>query len=574
MDSNFCSGTSWTSNRITSRYSFRSETETLDCQLDRLNQTLLGVLKQDENFLTDSFSFRCNDPLDSEESFIERFEGVLLKYDRSLMMCEDFRSLEMRESEKSPKKISLKDLHKFKNEIENSIDKIENDLEQKLILQSPLGDFSWTIVKEDFLPFKTQVAESFQKNWKKKMKKNLSLKIEENDELNKLMLKSFNETIELPSQSIEFIIPKDLHSQISLEIEYKTLKNSNHINSQTIKNLEWEIVQTKMLKSNLEHKQKLLNEKEASITKQVRDIQVEVQKKQKIMETEKTKTAEILEKVKKQQKMIFDTLNDLQKPIKPPKIQTEFQVLSNKSNFCSPNSEPIQKNEEIVLIDQEISLLEKQLPDSLDKNALVFKINHLKTKLSTMRSTQALNGQIQARRSSGLCRLRVNTPRIEGKLDLSGINLTPRDQLIGFRHSGQDSSRLLTERNSENGENKAEKEENWAKLLELKESRLRKKEQELFARETQLQNSFKAMPGVNKTLSGLKESMSYWKNKNFELEKRENELDKVFKENLELKELIKANNLTVGQLKLDLKEKAENLNKVLAVLKEFKAVDM
>lgn len=574
FNSNFCSGTSWTSNHCTSRLSYRSDNESLDLQLDRLNQTLQGVLKQEENLLTDSFSFRIGDRLDSEESFIERFENFLLKYDRSLMICEDFRSMELEKSQNNCKKISLKDLCNFKAGLESSIEMLENGFKDQVSIQSPLNEFTWTVTKEDFLPYKIQISESFKKNWEKISKKDEKIYEEaENSKLDQLMQESFKDQFLTPCQTIEVIVPKDLHSQISLEIEYKTLKNSNKLKAQTINNLEWERVQTKMLSSNLNLKQKILTEKENSLKKQVKDIQSEVIKKQKTMESEKNKYIEMLKKVKNQQKTIFDTLNEIQKPSKPLNIQTDFQVLTNRTNYCSPNSETIKKPDDFLSIEQEISLLEQQLPNEPDKNSLLFKINHLKTKLSTMRSAQALKVQVQSRRSSGINRLRVNTP-IAGKLDFSALNLTPRDQIIGMKYNEQDTSRMHTERNMENTENKNEKEENWTKMLELKENRLRKKEQELILRENQIQNSLKNLPGTGKALQVLKESVNYWKSKNLDLEKRESELEKVFKENLDMKESLKASNARVDQLRNELDEKMENFNRVLLLVKEVKAIEV
>src|SRR5574343_657383 len=137
MDLMYHSSSSWTSNRVGSRLSIRSDSESLEQQLDRLNLTLQGVIKNDEKEFLDYSSYKGYETVNTEEDFIEKFEVFIQKHDRSLMINEDLKSHLMRDQVKDTVFGTLEELYKVKESIERAIKIFEYGLKQEGLIDIP-----------------------------------------------------------------------------------------------------------------------------------------------------------------------------------------------------------------------------------------------------------------------------------------------------------------------------------------------------------------------------------------------------------------------------------------------------
>ena len=565
----FHSSSSWTSNRVGSRLSIRSDSESLEQQLDRLNFTLQGFMKHDEKDAGDSFSYKGLESINTEEDFIEKFEGFIQKHDRALMLNEDFRSHLMKEQDSEAVIGTLEELYGVKRSIENKIKCFEMGLKQQAVIEMPGKSILWILKEGTAMGQKKEVLKQVENGIDEGLEKEYLIKDFDWEKRFEFLkeIKVYDEICSSASALPQLYVPKDLRTQFSLEIEYKTLKNSNKLKEKNNREVEWQILQTKMMKNNLDSKAKSLNAKELNITKQVKDIKLEVSKQQSIIEKDRKSWSDQQAKLKNQEKNLEKVLIECEK-LKKPQIQIDEPVFKNSTNLTPRHQ--IQNFDDIQKIEQEIRSLTENLENSSDKHPLMFKINHLKTKLSTLRSTQALNNQNKRRVSSfSKEKVALLTPRTGKHPDF--IPCTPRIQnftATNFNPFEMSDSRNFTDRSLETeGSNKQEIKEN---LLELKESRLRKKEQELIVREEKMMKNWAAVKGNENILLVLKDNLEYWKEKNKEWTEKEINFQELEGQKAALERNLNTCRIQLEQANEEMLEKMKSYEKVMKMIKEMK----
>lgn len=592
------------------------DNETLEAQIDRLNYTLMGVLKNDERGFCDSFSFQGYDEfITTEEDFLDKRENSDLFLERAMMVHEDFRSHETRNAVAAKKdfKISVKldELHQIRNEISKILELTEKKITNVAKIKIGEINLELDIIDSMILTTKKEIVSGFaDKNFGSDIQSayirqleneldDLNYKVFHNsgtDLLEKAMFESYTESfpLEYPisKHSVAFDFRSNFHTQASIEIEYKTMRCLNNSRKEYVNELEWEMAQAKLVKINYEEKTKSLDEKEKKISKYVKSIHEEIQKKLKALEVEKNKVKVEHEKAER----IIAYMRKFREQVM--RIKDGFVIqeplnITISTPIATPKHTPKPSIDETTIIEQEITQLELELEEANDKNSLIFKINHLRNKLSSLRSAKVLNSETNIKRFNTFSRTpRQNntvTPKSlnSSKLDLS-INLqnipVPCTPKIGtkrftcFTKRVHDQSPEIcyqeTTRTNlvQSPIQEFAKEENLVKALELKEARLRKKEEELNKLEITLQNTWMKVPNANELIPLVRAQMSYYENKCKSLEKAQGDIDKLIKENLDNKKLIKSAQEKVKKYINNLEEKkmiAEKLEDLIKDAEEF-----
>lgn len=574
-----------------------TDSESIEAQLDRLNFTLQGLLKNDEKEFCDSFSFQGFDPVDTDEEMFEKLDNFMQKYDRSLMVIEDFRSFAVRKDAKNSKilkvQCKLTELYEVKYEVERAIKALEEGIIQKAKLKIGETQILIDVCMDSVFAAKKPISKGFLQKTNEKIHVDPYVTQLENEvevlkntlffgfdpEIEKKMYESYNEIPVFPSTFSEKPhFSQDFHTQVSLEIEYKTMKHLNQNKESIIKELEWECAEVKSCKQNYEEKLKNMQEKEINLGKYIKSIQSEIEKKVKLFESEKIKLKEDKEKIVGKEVKLRTQLNKLKEEASALKNALNCEsVLINTTN--TPCATP--KNREIsssvsttFTIEQEIQLLEEELERAPDKSAVTFKINHLKNKLSADRSEKVLNSHETIKkfnsfsfaRSTAATPRAVTLPRFDFTLDLQKIPVPSTPKLSNgraftcFRPQNNefscDPSPQTTTRSSNlcvNSEN-LEKDENLVKLLELKDARLRKKEDEILKQEVLLQKTWMKVPNANELIPIVQNQMIAYRAKFEELEKKYGEVDTVIRDNL--------------QTRLKIREIEENSRKIMKNLQD------
>lgn len=588
------------------------DNETLEAQLDRLNFALLGVLRNDEKEFCDSFSFQAYEEfMISEEDYSEKQDKTDQRFERSSMINEDFRSHETRNgnSSKGNFKISIQldELHRIRNEISKSLELAEKKISN--LAKIKIGEIllEIDIIDEMIFTTKNEVVSGFaDKSYDAGLHHAYVKQLEnELEELNynafhskgvelleKTMFESYMESFpsDYPILRCPQVSAFDsiIHTQSSLEIEYKTMRSLNNSRKEYLKELEWELAQAKLLKINFEEKSKSLDEKEKKMSRYIQNIHNEIYKKLRALENEKAKVRLEQEKTGK----ITGFLRKFKEQVKRIKdgiIIKEPLTISIPTPCATPKHtpKPSLTLDETTSIELEIVQLERELEEANDKNALTFKINHLRTKLSTLRSAKILNSEANVKRFNSF----VKTPRsfvpatpkagVSSKLELDLNNMSvPCTPRVGTRRFTCFNNRfsepvndILPQENVVIGlpqlpTEEFAKEENLVKALELKESRLRRKEEELNKREITLQNTWMKLPNANELIPIIRAQMSYYEMKCKNLEQTQAEIDKLIKENLENKKMIKNAQENAKKFVSDLKDKKVIADKLEDLIKE------
>ncbi|OMJ90600.1 hypothetical protein SteCoe_6998 [Stentor coeruleus] len=594
------------------------DNETLEAQIDRLNYTLMGILKNDEKEFCDSFSFQaCDEFITTEDDFLDKHENTDLLLERAMMTHEDYRSHETRNDVTAKKdlKVSVKldELHQIRNVISKTLELVEKKITN--VAKIKIGEImlELDIIDSVILAAKNEVVSGFKNNnfesdtqnaYIKQLEnelENLNYKVFHNsgdDLLEKAMYESYNDSFPLvyPTSKYSgvFDFHSNFHTQASIEIEYKTMRVLNNSRKDYVKELEWEITQAKLVKINYEEKSKSLDEKEKKISKYVNSIHEEIQKKLKALEIEKSKVRVEQEKAER----IITYMRRFREQVKRIKdgfvIQENLNVtISTLTPIATPKHTPKPSIDEMTIIEQEITQLELELEEATDKNSLIFKMNHLRNRLSSLRSAKVLNSETNIKRFNTFARVSRQDDAVipkslnSSKLDLS-INLqnlpVPYTPKIGTRrftcftkrvhdHSPEICYQETTRTNLvQSPIQEFAKEENLVKALELKEERLRKKEEELNKREITLQNTWMKVPNANELIPLVRAQMSYYENKCKSMEKTQGDIDILIKENLNNKKAIKSAQENVKKYINELEAKkviAEKLEDLIKDAEEF-----
>ncbi|OMJ93739.1 hypothetical protein SteCoe_3179 [Stentor coeruleus] len=594
----------------------QTDNETLEAQIDRLNFALLGILKNDEKEFCDSFSFQAFEEfMVSEEDYSEKQDKIDQKFERSTMIIEDFRSHETRNASLSRGNfkisIQLDELHRVRNEISKALELAEKKISN--IAKIKIGEIllEIDIIDEMIFTTKNEVVSGFtDKSYDAGLHHAYVKQLEnELEELNynafhsrgvelleKTMFESYMESF--PTEYPILKCPKIpafnsiSHTQSSLEIEYKTMRGLNNTRKEYLKELEWELAQAKLIKTNFEEKTKSLDEKEKKMSKYVQNIHNELYKKIKSLETEKAKCRLEQEKAGKIIRFLRDFKQQVKK-IKDGIVVKEPLTISIPTPCATPKHtpKPSLSLDEAASIELEIAQLESELLEASDKNALTFKINHLRTKLSTLRSAKILNSEVNVKRFNSF----IKTPRsfvpatpkadILSKLELDMNNMsvpsTPRVSARRFtcfnNRFPEQTNEIIPQENTvvrfpQLPTEEFAKEENLAKALEYKESRLRRKEEELNKREITLQNTWMKLPNANELIPIIRAQMSYYEMKCKNLDQAQAEIDKLVKENLENKKMIKNAQENTKKFVSNLEDKkaiAEKLEDLIKDVDEF-----
>lgn len=379
---------------------------------------------------------------------------------------------------------------------------------------------------------------------------------------------------------------KDMHSQMSIEIEYKSMKQLNLSREALVKELEWECAQAKVHKLDYEEKVKVVKESEKALAKSAKDIQVEIQKKINAVEKEKLKVKEDREKIACREKRVRGSLYKMKEEALLIKESLNFEpVLLNTTNYLcpTPKNREISDASTVETLEQEIKTLEDELETSEEKGSLTFKINHLKNKLSVERSEKVLinHGNIKKFNSFGSSRIVAATPRafcphkFDFNLDLQKLEVAGTPRVMNNRaftyfpvkqtpeKSCDPSPQTTTRPNtlSQETEN-IEKDENLIKMLEMKEIRLRKKEEELMKKETMLQNSWMKVPNADELIPMVQNQIMSYRAKSNLTEQKNREIDELIKENMQARKNIKEIEDSSRKLMRSLQEKVKVAEKL------------
>ena len=428
----------------------------------------------------------------------------------------------------------LSELYRLSSDIEKIIKHFENGLVDVTQIQIGGIQIVLNICNDNAFTSKSDLSNNFMSNKSLNSSTNSYIKQLENEieelrynifhqsslqELENAMLNSYSECFPITYQPISLIASKDIHTQISIEIEHMSMKQLNHLKEKTIKDLEWECIQAQTYRQKYEKNLQELADKEKSIKIYINNIQLELANKVKYFEREKIKIKEEENKIIIRENKINEHLKNVKEEIHILKEKLTCEdVLVNKTNtfYISPRTvenketNPLEKKETSPLekIEEEIKIAELELENSSDKNALNFKINRLKNKLSVARTEQILNAPTITKRSNSFQNQNFpqTTPRVSNpkKLEINfdfQKNSVPSTPRVGSRNftclstlssgfSSRQSPQLTSRINypNTNIEN-MDTDENFEKLLELKDTRLRKKEEELYKKEIQLQNT-------------------------------------------------------------------------------------
>lgn len=592
---------------INNKCSLQLDSESLEAQLDRLNSTLVGLLNNDEQEYCDSFSFQgLNDsyqsPLPSschasETSHSERYQN---NPEQLLMICEDYRSHEIRSQEKSLKKVSvecqLSDLYSLHSDLFKSIELIEQGISNSVQLRAGELCVKLQIKKGFFVPNKGKISQGFCEGNLARSEKAYVTQLENEVEelryngfhfnrfrdLDELMMKSFNDQFllnEVRESRAPCMNCKDLATQTKLEIETKLAGKMNSARKGMLEELEWEVSNTKMMKSVYEGKIQELKDTERKIVKQIQEINSEIVKKCKSLENEKVRFAKEQERQKTHEQNLRTNLSQ---------VRTELESIKEKLNKAEPQALTIQiptpcatpkhdsEPNDLISLELEINSLEQDRKTAADKSSIDFRINKLKTKLSSLRSTKILETCTNKKRMSTFIRpkdLTSTTPKVNTafnfNIPIESLKFTPRGDnrnLTCFSERPKDlliePSPLQTSRNNE----ELTKEENFFRTLELKEARLRKKEEEIMKQEIKLQQTWMKLPDANQLIPIVRSELDRYMIQNENLKRTQAELDKVLKDQLENWKKNRANEAETMKSQENLMRKLKNAEQIEQVL--------
>lgn len=577
------------------------DSESLEAQLDRLNSTLIGLLNNDEVEFCDSFSFQCsNDRDNSISSSYLPTEYSEKNPEQLLMTCEDFRSHEFRSLDQSLKKVSvecqLSDLYNLKSDLEKSIQLIEQGISKTVQLRAGELQFRLQVKNGFFLPGKKKIISNLaDENVEKKEKayvRQLENEVDELKyqvfhsntlgELDQLMMKSFNDQFavqEFRQGKSVCEVCKDLASHTSLEIETKLAGKMNLARKKMLEELEWEVSNTKMMKSVYEGKVQDLKEVERKTARQIQEINKEVVKKCKGLEHDKMKFVREQERFKNHQqnlKVAVDQVKAELESIKENVEKIEVQALTIQIPTPCTTPKHDSDTEEISALESEMKKLEQELQTSSDKGSIEFKMNKIKTKLSTLRSAKILETCTNKRRVSSFIRpkdLASTTPKVSKafnfNIPIEAIKITPRGDartMTAFserpKEFSVEASPLQTSRQSE----ELTKEENFFKTLELKEARLRKKEEEIMRQELKLQQNWMKLPDANQLIPIVRNEIERYMAQNENLKKTQTELDNLLKDQINFWKKSKAAEAESAKTQENLSKKLKSAEKIQEVL--------
>jgi hypothetical protein len=325
-----------------------------------------------------------------------------------------------------------------------------------------------------------------------------------------------------------------------------------------------------MLKSTYEQKQNDLYQKELKLSRQVQEINSEVTKKLKTLEKDRIRLQKEAEKQQMKNssflaevKSIKSELRSLKENLSPEKVLT-IQI---PTPCATPKHEA---PDDVFSIESEIASLENNLKNSADKNAVEFRINKLRTRLSTLRSARILNTCTNKKRMSAFTKGN-NLPTATNKGNVFSFNI-PVENIGATPRGTARSNTCFTERKNtsplitERAQDDFAKEDNLAQTLELKEARLRRKEEDIIKHELKLQETWMKLPDANQLIPVVRHELERYLGKNEELKKTQSELDTLIKTNLESKrknKLIEDENVRNNE---NLKEKMKSVEKIEEIL--------
>jgi hypothetical protein len=394
----------------------------------------------------------------------------------------------------------------------------------------------------------------------------------DSSQLDKMMSESFNDSFIIPTPNHPPPCHKcqDLSTQTSLEIQTKLATSLNQARKFQLSDLEWEVSTIKMLKSTYEQKQNDLYQKELKLSRQVQEINSEVTKKLKTLEKDRIRLQKEAEKQQMKNssflaevKSIKSELRSLKENLSPEKVLT-IQI---PTPCATPKHEA---PDDVFSIESEIASLENNLKNSADKNAVEFRINKLRTRLSTLRSARILNTCTNKKRMSAFTKGN-NLPTATNKGNVFSFNI-PVENIGATPRGTARSNTCFTERKNtsplitERAQDDFAKEDNLAQTLELKEARLRRKEEDIIKHELKLQETWMKLPDANQLIPVVRHELERYLGKNEELKKTQSELDTLIKTNLESKrknKLIEDENVRNNE---NLKEKMKSVEKIEEIL--------
>ena len=602
----------------------RMDPESIDVHLDRLNFTLADLLKPEEKDLGDSFSFQGYEAfMDTDQDILERIGNIALKYDRSLMALEDFYAHEVRKENGCGSMMRtccrLSDLYEIKAEVGKTIGLVEDDLVEQSILKIGSVKVLMDIKNNKKFTRKEEVCHQFM--GKKKDNgycayvKQLENELEEMSykgfhyyplfDIEKHMLEAFTDSFS--SSTIDNVLninPSNTSaSGFLVESNHRSAKTLQSIRESLIKEMEWESTQCSILKLTYETNLKSLEAKENQFKKSINNFQIEIFKKLKLLEIEKNQIRADKENLIKGQIQLKNTVFNIKDEIKTIK-----DLLSFEENYDSPLNTPFlspthKDSCEINIsatpdptdpsyIEEEIRCLEEELESSSERHSITFKINHLRNRLSMLKSEKVLNSSENVKRkSSFLAYLHNTTNQSFFKTNTSlQLNLSidlPRSHLESTQKSTARAYTCYTARNTENSCDYSpqpttrtscqvldgiERDENLMRMLQLKENRLRKKEEELIKKESTLQNSWMKIPNANELIPAVQKEIICYREKTEMIDKVQGELDLLARDSIESrKRLQKIESIRMG-LNKQLEEKirfADMLDDICARFEEI-----
>jgi hypothetical protein len=598
---------------------YQNDTETIEAQLDRLNFTLLGLLKEDDNQkdFPGSFSFGADEPFDPDEDFIDKIDNFRQKYDRITMISEDFRSHEIRKEISSDKVFKtdcmLADLYKLKSNIKKNIELIEKNIlnqvkitiGQAQIIVGITNQYLPTSKKKISLGFSQKSSEESNDEHNKQLEnqiddiKNHKFHSSSLETLEKSIFQSYSDSFPISFENFSTPhVPISNNSRISVELEYITMKQLNKHRENLIKNLEWENIQVKMLQQNYEQKLKELNNKETSMVQYITDIQLEISKKIKNIDLENSKNKQERERLNDMQKNISDKIKRIKENVSIIKENLNFNYIPCSSTNPALKNNADQVPEDPMQLELQITELESQLESCLDKTRLVFKINHLKNKLSVLRSERALNSKQTGKKfyssndykNSCITPEPLQRPLLDLNIEFQQVVVpnTPRKSLPRTSTPVLQSGSALTLSCSQSNNNafydftsstpkaflstysqNLDKETSLAKLLDIKQDRLRKTEEDLHKKEKKILETWMKTYNQHDIIKTLQTEITDCKNKSDILDKEYVNIDFFIKDTLDARRKIKNIEQMILSDMRTLKDKIENAEKLEDLCLEF-----
>ena len=222
---------------------YTTDAESLEAQLDRLNYTLIGLLKPDEKEFCDSFSFQAGEVFDSEDDFIGKIDNFVIKHDRALMIAEDYRAHEMRKFETSEIVLrtvcKLHELYQAKDDIYRAVRMVEETIENQVQLHIGGINLVVNVMNDAVFKSKNLLSKGFVQEKPFENKYEAYIKQLENEiedlkyksvhespltELEKAMMSSYSESFSMKY----FHNPVNnsncfTHTQFSIELEYSVI---------------------------------------------------------------------------------------------------------------------------------------------------------------------------------------------------------------------------------------------------------------------------------------------------------------------------------------------------------------